>query len=338
MASPIFPGSGPVTKSIRADRASRRILLRHDIAPDDRRDRPGKRAFSPAYEVRYITVFLLVVTNLENDHGATHRTGIRQSVGCAGCGTSGLTLAVRAQGPAPDTGNLRVEKDIVFGKAGTTELKLDVYQPPVGVTPKRLAIIHLFGGGFMGGNKSAGYIINDVKALGARGYTNISANYRLAERGVLAGAGWWREGSDPLDARERREAGHRAQQDRCRWVLSRRHALAAGRRHKRKAGVRRRPRHARRQLRGERLDRCLSAGERARSPRCSFRRGRRRPNIAAASPTSYISKTFAPTIFIHGTNDTTVPVKMTLTFWTKLQALGVPSTMTLIQGAAACLR
>ena len=187
MASPIFPGSGPVTKSIRADRASRRILLRHDIAPDDRRDRPGKRAFSPAYEVRYITVFLLVVTNLENDHGATHQTGIRQSVGCAGCGTA-LTLAVRAQGPAPDTGNLRVEKDIVFGKAGTTELKLDVYQPPVGVTPKRLAIIHLFGGGFMGGNKSAGYIINDVKALGARGLYEHLSQLPAGERGVLAGA------------------------------------------------------------------------------------------------------------------------------------------------------
>ena len=31
-------------------------------------------------------------------------------------------------------------------------------------------------------------------------------------------------------------------------------------------------------------------------------------NIAAASPTSYISSSFAPTIFIHGTADTTVPL------------------------------
>jgi pectinesterase len=94
-------------------------------------------------------------------------------------------IAARAQGPpAPDIGNLRlVDKDVVFAKAGTIDLKLDVYQPPAGVTPKRMAIIHLFGGGFFAGNKSAGYIINDAKALGARGYTNISANYRLAKEG-----------------------------------------------------------------------------------------------------------------------------------------------------------
>ena len=92
-------------------------------------------------------------------------------------------VAAHAQGPAPDTGNLRVEKDIVFGKGGSVDLTLDVYQPPSGVAPKRMAIIHLFGGGFFVGNKNAGYIINDAKALGARGYTNISANYRLQTQG-----------------------------------------------------------------------------------------------------------------------------------------------------------
>ena len=92
-------------------------------------------------------------------------------------------ISARAQGPAPDTGNLRVEKDIVFGKGGSMDLALDVYQPPAGVTLKRTAIIHLFGGGFFTGSKNAGYIINDAKALGARGYTNISANYRLQSQG-----------------------------------------------------------------------------------------------------------------------------------------------------------
>ena len=63
------------------------------------------------------------------------------------------------------------------------ELKLDVYQPAAGVTSKRTAIIHLFGGGFFTGNKNAGYIINDIKALAPKGYTNISANYRLQTQG-----------------------------------------------------------------------------------------------------------------------------------------------------------
>src|SRR5262249_28349945 len=70
-----------------------------------------------------------------------------------------------------------------FGKGGSMDLTLDVYQPPAGVTPKRLAIIHLFGGGFFTGSKNAGYIVNDAKALGARGYTSVSANYRLQTQG-----------------------------------------------------------------------------------------------------------------------------------------------------------
>ena len=84
--------------------------------------------------------------------------------------------------PAPDIGKLRAEKDIVFGKGGDMDLLLDVYHPPEGVASKRLAIIHLFGGGFFVGNKNAGYIINDAKALGNRGYTSVSANYRLQSR------------------------------------------------------------------------------------------------------------------------------------------------------------
>ena len=47
-------------------------------------------------------------------------------------------LKVQAQGPpAPDIGNLQAERDIVFAKAGTMDLKLDVYQPAAGVTTKR---------------------------------------------------------------------------------------------------------------------------------------------------------------------------------------------------------
>src|SRR5918994_6372462 len=88
-----------------------------------------------------------------------------------------------AASPPPAIGKLRAEKDIVFGKGGDMDMTLDVYHPPEGVTPKRMAIIHLFGGGFFGGNKNAGYIINDAKALGARGYTNISSNYRLQTQG-----------------------------------------------------------------------------------------------------------------------------------------------------------
>src|SRR5690606_34923217 len=91
-------------------------------------------------------------------------------------------VSARAQAQQ-DAGELRVERDIVFGKGGDMDLLLDVYHPPEGVTPKRMAIVHLFGGGFFVGNKNAGYIVNDARALGQLGYTSVSANYRLQSEG-----------------------------------------------------------------------------------------------------------------------------------------------------------
>ena len=65
-----------------------------------------------------------------------------------------------------------------------------------------------------------------------------------------------------------------------------------------------------------------------------FAEGQATPeNIAAASPTSYISANFAPTIFVHGTGDQTMPIASSIDFFTKLHAPGVPTALTAIQGA-----
>jgi acetyl esterase/lipase len=216
-------------------------------------------------------------------------------------------LKVSAQGPAPDIGNLKVEKDIVFAKAGSMDLKLDVYQPAAGVTSKRTAIIHLFGGGFFSGNKSAGYIINDIKALAPKGYTNISANYRLSKEG------FW-----PAQIHDVKAA--------IRWTL-----LAAGT-------------NGKPEFEGDLGTTGVSSDVNASIgvyPLASAQiagslwpQGQATPEaIAAASPTTYISDKFAPTIFVHGTNDNTVPVTSSVDFFTKLHALKVPTTLTLIQGA-----
>ena len=242
-------------------------------------------------------------------------------------------LALQAQGPTPDTGNLRVEKDIVFGKGGAKDLTLDVYRPPVGVTSKRVAIVHLFGGGFFVGNKNAGYIVNDVKPLGAKGYTNISANYRLQQESswpaqihdTKAAIRWTRANADRLGVDPNRIviAGYSAG-----GMLS---LLAAGT-------------NGRKEFEGDGgnpgvssdVNACIGVYPLASAQIATglFPQGQATPeNIAAASPTSYITKSFAPTIFIHGTNDGTVPVQSSIDFWTKLNALGVPSALTLIQGA-----
>jgi acetyl esterase/lipase len=244
-----------------------------------------------------------------------------------------VTAQAQGQAQAPDIGNLRLEKDIVFGKGGSMDLTLDVYQPPAGVAPKRMAIIHLFGGGFFTGSKNAGYIINDARALGARGYTNISANYRLQTQGswpaqlhdVKAAIRWTRANAARLgiDANRIAVAGYSAG-----GMLA---LMAAGTNGKKEfdgdggnASV------------SSDVNACIGVYPLASAQTATglFPQGQATPeNLAAASPTTYISDKFAPTIFVHGTKDGTVRVQSSVDFWTRLQALGVPSTLTLIQGA-----
>jgi len=234
----------------------------------------------------------------------------------------------------PDIGKLRAEKDIVFGKGGDMNMTLDVYHPPEGVTPKRMAIIHLFGGGFFAGNKNAGYIINDAKALGNRGYTSVSANYRLQTQSlwpaqihdVKAAIRWTRANAAKIgvDADKIVVAGYSAG-----GMLA---LLAAGTNDKPEfegtvgtPGV------------SSKVNACIGVYPLASAQiaRGLFGEGGATPEaIAAASPTSYIGPNFAPTIFIHGEADTTVPVSSSIDFFTKLKAANVPTALTVIQGAA----
>jgi len=232
----------------------------------------------------------------------------------------------------PDIGKLRAEKDIVFGKGGDMNMTLDVYHPPEGVTPKRMAIIHLFGGGFFAGNKNAGYIINDAKALGNRGYTSVSANYRLQTQSlwpaqihdVKAAIRWTRANAAKIgvDADKIVVAGYSAG-----GMLA---LLAAGTNDKPEfegtvgtPGV------------SSKVNACIGVYPLASAQiaRGLFGEGGATPEaIAAASPTSYIGPNFAPTIFIHGEADTTVPVSSSIDFFTKLKAANVPTALTVIRG------
>jgi acetyl esterase/lipase len=262
------------------------------------------------------------------------RRGFIQASGILAAAPALTALPLQAQGPAVDPGNLRIEKDIVFGRGGSKDLTLDVYRPPVGVTSKRTAIIHLFGGGFFVGNKNAGYIINDAKALGARGYTSVSANYRLQQESLWpaqihdtkAAIRWTRANAEKLGVESNRIviAGYSAG-----GMLS---LMAAGT-------------NGRKEFEGEGgnanvssdVNACIGVYPLASAQIAGGLFGgqdKATPEaIAAASPTSYITRDFAPTIFIHGTKDGTVNVQSSIDFFTKLHALGVRTTLTLIDGA-----
>ena len=246
-----------------------------------------------------------------------------------------LTGLPAAMAQAQNNSDLRVDKDIVFGKGGDIDLLLDVYHPPQGVTPKRMAIIHLFGGGFSTGNKNAGYIVNDARALGRLGYTNISSNYRLVSQGLWpaqihdtkAAIRWVRANADKIgiDADKIAIAGYSAG-----GLLSLLSAGTngvaefegnggnAGASSNVQAGIGVYPLAS---PAGNLFPTTLSPEERTKV-------------MDAASPAKYIGKTFAPTIFIHGTADTTVPMTSSIDFFNKLNGVAVPTALTLIQGAA----
>jgi acetyl esterase/lipase len=85
--------------------------------------------------------------------------------------------AAMAQNQTLAQGGVTVEKDVVFGKGGDMDLKLDIYKPPAG-TEKRMATIHFHGGGFAGGSKDT--LADRIRPYAALGYVAIAAQYRLS--------------------------------------------------------------------------------------------------------------------------------------------------------------
>jgi len=265
------------------------------------------------------------------------RRGFVKATGAVAAAPALAAVTARAQPPAPDTGDLRVESDIVFGKGGDIDLLLDVYRPPEGVESKRTAIIHLFGGGFFVGSKNAGYIVNDSRALGALGYTNISANYRLQSEGswpaqihdTKAAIRWARANADRIgiDADKIAVAGYSAG-GMLSLLAGATNGMAAFEGDGGNAGVSSDvqaaigvyPLASAQTARGL-FPQDLSEQEVARA-------------MEAASPTSHINANHAPTIFVHGTGDTTVPISSSVDYFNQLNELGVPAALTAIQGAA----
>jgi acetyl esterase/lipase len=72
---------------------------------------------------------------------------------------------------------VKVEKDVVVGKGGDTDLRCDIYRPPAG-TEKRMALVHFHGGGFARGSKDT--LTGKATSISARGYASIAAQYRLS--------------------------------------------------------------------------------------------------------------------------------------------------------------
>jgi acetyl esterase/lipase len=234
--------------------------------------------------------------------------------------------AVGAQQPAPAKA-ADIEKDVVYGKGGDIDLHLDIYHPRAGVPPRRMAIIHLHGGGFTRGNKTG--VESSARAFAEIGYVGIASQYRLAGQGrwpaqledVKAAIRWTRANAAKLgvDADKIAVAGYSA------GGLM---ALVA-------AGT-----ADRKELEGKggtpgissKIAGCLSffaatAGNNLLPP------GTDASAILPIGAVHYISPTFAPTIFFHGLGDTTIRPDSTVDFFQKVRAQGVKTELHLLQGA-----
>lgn len=79
--------------------------------------------------------------------------------------------------PAPETGRVTIERDVVFGTGGGRDLRCNVYMPPQEGTD-RPSVLLVHGGGWVQGDRSQlhGYGI----LLGRIGYVCVATEYRLA--------------------------------------------------------------------------------------------------------------------------------------------------------------
>jgi acetyl esterase/lipase len=208
------------------------------------------------------------------------------------------------------------------------DLRLDIYRPLAGVAEKRMAVIHLHGGGFTGGSKTG--VASSSRAFARQGYVSIASQYRLT------GQGRWPAQIEDTKAAIRwtRASASRLNIDPARIAIAGYSAgglmalFAAGSSDVKEfegnggnAGV------------SSRVVACVAFYPAVSANRTLLPDGADQAAIDAAGAASRISATFAPTIFLHGAADTTIRPATSVTFYDKLVAAGVKADLHLFQGA-----
>jgi acetyl esterase/lipase len=267
---------------------------------------------------------------MQNNPGPS-KIARRTFLGVGGAAALASPLRVlAAAGQAPDSSAVKVEKGVVYGKGGDTDLHCDIYRPPPG-TEKRMALIHLYGGGFRGGSIADPTLPGKVTPVTALGYVSIAAQYRLTGEAkfpamlhdVKTAIRWARANATSLGIDPKRVAvvGYSAG-----GFL----ALAA-------AGTMNRP-----EFEGEggnpkvgsELAACVAFYPRTEifveangTPHILLPPGSDAAAHRAASPTTYVSPASPPTILYHGLTDMNVPPESSYQFLQLLREAKVASEL-----------
>ncbi|MCQ2173718.1 MAG: carboxylesterase family protein [Bacteroidales bacterium] len=80
----------------------------------------------------------------------------------------------------------------LYAHRDTCDLFLDIYEPAEGSQTsidgkQKPSILFVFGGGFMGGSRSEGYVLPYYKAMTENGFRIIAIDYRLGLKGLKSG-------------------------------------------------------------------------------------------------------------------------------------------------------
>jgi acetyl esterase/lipase len=244
------------------------------------------------------------------------RLSRRHFLQTAGAVAAAPAVDLAAQTAAPSS-SIAVDKNVLFGKGGAMDLRLDIYKPAPG-TEKRTATIHLHGGGFTGGNKEQ---LNErILPYARAGYTAISADYRLTSQG-----GW------PAMIEDVKAAIRWTRANATRLGIEPAHIIvvgysAGGYLALTAAGTPNRP-----DLEGTGGNAGVSTQVAACAAYYAVTDKGPPPSPAAAS---YVTASFPPTVLFHGVADTTVPIESSQRFFQLLRDAKVPSEFHSFAGVA----
>lgn len=285
----------------------------------------SKRTMAPK------TTTALTMTRTSTPTESVTRRSILKSAGLAAAAPAVGVVAASALAPAahaqPAGDDFRVEQDIVYGRGGEIDLHLDIYHPdPANAKP--MAVIHLHGGGFFTGSKAG--VATSARMFARQGYVGIAAQYRLTGQArwpaqiedTKAAIRWTRANADRLNVEPDKIgiAGYSAG-----GLLA---LFAAGTADEDRfegeggnAGV------------SSKVQACIAFYAATRANPGLLPDDANPAQLADASPGSHISPDFAPTIFLHGIEDTTIPYTSSVEFFNRLHKAGVKADLHLIQGA-----